>query len=283
MRVGKNPNRHKDIGDVLPEVLIAVIVHLPNHEGYHAERMEIVQISLRSLRKHAGARAQILVWDNGSCENMRGWLRSFYQPDTLILSHNVGKLNAQASIYRMVPPDTIVAYADDDMLYLPNWLSKQLALLDAFPGPAVISGYPTRQGFNRDNKFTLDWARENAEIKTGDFLPAEWQDDYQTSIGSPGKKLHGKYDDQDKLIIYKNHEAYATSHHCQFVARAGDIVPFKNHSFVTSGTPRENLFDRSLDEAGFLRLATIERLTMHMGNVLDEGLAQIVDHYKLRG
>ena len=67
MRVGHNPNLSKS-GAALPGMVAVVVTHLPNMQGYHAERMPIIQTCLSSLRANAGIDLPVLVWDNGSCE-----------------------------------------------------------------------------------------------------------------------------------------------------------------------------------------------------------------------
>jgi hypothetical protein len=277
-RDGKNPLRHKDIPGGFPPVIALVVTHLPNlKDPYHANRLEIIKISLRSLRKHKGMNAKIWVWDNGSVPELTDWLHDF-GPDTLILSENIGKINAQACLYNIFPDETIVAYADDDMFYFPNWLNKQKALLDHFP-PALVTGYPTRDAMRRANENTIEWGRRNGKLSIGNFMPAEWHEDYMRSIGSKNK-LSTKYDEADILIDYKGMKAYATGHHCQFVTKAGYVRDIRKH--VDKFTVREHVFDKAVDDAGILRLATTERLTMHMGNRLDDELIKTIDKYGLR-
>src|SRR3990167_10813819 len=120
MRVGQNPLKYRPIPS-RPDVVASAITHLPDQEGYHAHRLEIVKLSLTSMREFSNdGKQSILVWDNGSCPALTDWLIDEYKPDTLILSPNVGKSSAVAGVFRMCPPDTIIACADDDMEYFPG-------------------------------------------------------------------------------------------------------------------------------------------------------------------
>ena len=60
------------------------------------------------------------------------------------------------------------------------------------------------------------------------------------------------------------------AHHCQFMAVAGRIADMPQWS--DEAMAAEQSFDKMIDEAGLLRLTTTERLTRHMGNVLDPDL-----------
>src|SRR3990167_7412462 len=126
MRVGQNPLKYRPIPS-RPDVVASVITHLPDQEGYHAHRLEIVKLSLTSMREFCNA--HILIWDNGSCAELTDWLVDEYKPDTLILSPNVGKSSAVAAIFRMFPPETVIALADDIIQFFPYCLSAQLQKL----------------------------------------------------------------------------------------------------------------------------------------------------------
>lgn len=273
MRVGINPNRRK-IATQQPDELALVVVHLPHTRGYHADRLEIVQASLLTLR--AGAPGLFVhVWDNGSSAQMRDWLLDVYQPDALTLAPNLGKPYAMAAVFNGYPEDTIISYADDDMLYQPGWYVAQRELLDVFDGERVlVTGYPTRAAFRWGNRETLrKLAALGATVERGDWLPAEWLDDYQLSVGAdvlPDSIQHV----HEYRAHYRGVSFYVTGHHCQFVARAGDVREYME--FHPQLTRNERLFDERVDAAGVLRVATMQRYTQHMGNRLDAKLRDAV-------
>lgn len=128
MRIGNNPMRGKPISHTMPGEVATVVTHLPNQEGYHAQRLEVVQTCLKSMRNGAPG-IPVMVWDNGSCQELRDWLLDDYRPDFLVLSDNVGKHNAQKSIANLFPPETIIGFSDDDMLFWHGWWSESIRLL----------------------------------------------------------------------------------------------------------------------------------------------------------
>ena len=64
-RIGQNPNRTAGAAQWTP-IVMTVCTHLPNLQGYHSQRMEVVQTCLNSMKEHAGAEHTIIVWDSAS-------------------------------------------------------------------------------------------------------------------------------------------------------------------------------------------------------------------------
>lgn len=270
MRRGINPLYRVSAPDHLPSMVASVITHLPNRVGYHAQRLEIVKACLVSMRNGA-AGIPVMVWDNGSCGELRMWLRDVYHPEYLVLSPNVGKSSARASIVHMFPPETIIGISDDDMLFYPDWMYAHLALLDGFPNVGAVSGWPVRVSFGWGNENTIAWAHKNGAVECGRFIADDQERDYAVSVGmdehSHAERTAAK---QDVMITYNGLWAYAEAQHCQFMAYAGRIAQFCGYSNQAMGT--EIPFDNAIDGAGLLRLTTIGRYTWHMGNIIDDGL-----------
>jgi hypothetical protein len=168
----------------------------------------------------------------------------------------------------MFPPDTVIAITDDDMLFYPDWLYKQLAILGAFPCVGTVSGYPVRTQFRFAGAFTKLWAEQYAELEYGRFIPDQWEQDFAASIGRDWDEHKRKTaHDFDARITYRGRQVYATSHHCQFVAYAWleSYMEFSDQALAD-----ERIFERAVDAGGMLRLCTTERLARHIGNVPEE-------------
>ena len=270
MRTEMNPNRRTKADGYAPYIASSV-VHLPNFEGYHEQRFEVVKTSLTTMRENAGLDCQILIWDNGSCQEFRNWLLNEYKPDYVVLSNNVGLSNARAGLIRMLPPDVILGVADDDMYYYPDWFKAQVELMKYFPNVGQVSGYPVRTQMRWGNKRTLEWARKVAIVEEGSFIPAEWDRDYCTSIGRD-YEWHKKQteNDWDYRITYRGVQAYAFAHHCQFICKVKLLANLMR--FTTEAMSDDKPFDWAVDNTGMLRLTTINRYTRHIGNVLDDDL-----------
>jgi len=267
-RVGSNPNKSSPATATFRKLVLTCVTHLPNQEGYHADRLEVVQTCLRTMRAGAKLEHTLIVWDNGSCDALRDWLQFEFKPDVLILSPNIGKTAARTALVRMCHPKAVVGYADDDMLFYDNWLAPQIELLQHFPNVASVTGYPVRTSFRWGTENTQAWARINGRLETGRFLPQEWEDDFAVSIGRDIEQhRQGSDRDFDYRVTYNGKQAYCTSHHCQFIGRPDTIGKVLQYDGAAMGD--EKPFDVALDTIG-LRLATTQRLTRHIGNILDD-------------
>lgn len=280
MRVGNNPNRGK-AASAYSKVVLACVTHLPTLDGYHKDRLEVVQTCLWSMRR-GHEDLTMVVWDNGSCIEFRDWLQHEFKPTQLVMSENIGKNSARTSIARMLPLESVLAYSDDDIYFYPGWLEAQLDILEHFPNVACVSGYPTRTAFRWGVDNTLEWARENADdLELGKFIPRKWEDDFAISVGrDPQWQKRYTAKDNDFRITYKGKQAYATAHHCQFISPVPVVSRILN--YAPEAMPDEKPFDIVMDKIG-LRLSTTQRYTRHIGNVIDDELRKEIETYPPEG
>jgi len=269
MRVGSNPLKNTGALELAP-IVLAVTTHLPSLQGYHKDRLEIVKLCLKSMTQNAGMEYSLIVWDNGSIKSLTDWIEDEIKPDIFVKSVNVGKNPAKTAMANMIPRDRYFAYSDDDMYFYPNWLRPQIDTLNHFPGTAIVTGYPVRTAFRWGVENTLRQCRKFGKVMEGKMIPKDWEDDFALSIGrTPEFQEQYTVADTDYKVEYRGKQAFCTSHHCQFVTRAETIVGIPQYDGLALGD--EKVFDIEMDKKG-LRLATTERLTRHMGNVLDDKL-----------
>lgn len=269
MRIGHNP-KSKSTADNLQGIVFAVVTHLPNFTGYHEHRFEVVKTCLLSMVRNSGIQHSLVIWDNDSCQEFRDWVRREIKPDIFVESINIGKTAGRTAIIKMLPPDKIVCYSDDDIYYYPDWYKPQERLLTHFPNVACVTGYPVRTSFRWGNVKTKGWGVKYGTLEQGRYLPEEWEMDFADSIGRD-RNFHKEYttNDFDAKITYKKVEAYATSHHCQFIAKVETISKAFAYDGMAMGD--ERVFDERMDAIG-LRLATTQRLTRHIGNYIHNEL-----------
>lgn len=269
MRVGNNPNKSALANSYMP-VVLSVVTYLPNQIGYHAKRFEVIQKCLRSMTQHAEMDFTLIIWDNGSIPELLDWMRDEIKPDILIRSENMGKTTAKRSVAGMIPPESIISFCDDDIYFYPNWLKPQIETLGHFPNTAIVTGYPVRTAFRWGTENTLKNCRNFGRVSEGRFIPRQWEDDFALSVGrTPEFQADYTKYDIDYKVEYKGREAFCTSHHCQFVSKAKNVV--KATAFDGQALGEEKTFDIEMDKLG-LRLATTQRLTRHIGNILDDKL-----------
>ncbi len=272
-RIGHNPLNNKPAPHRTSDMVLMAITHLPNTQGYHLHRLEVIKKCLLSMRDNAKTKCDVMIWDNGSCDELRDWLKNDYKPSALVFSENVGKSAGRLGLLGMVTPETIVNISDDDIYYYPDWLSPQIDLLKNIPNVSSVTGYPIRTSFR--------WATENtiyrmqkagAIITRGKIMPEQWEKDFCISIGREWEAHKaGTIKDFDIIATYNNRKFFLTSHHCQFVGYAGLLRAAALDTLMLGCMSDEKPFDTMLDKMGN-RIATIERRTRHIGNIIDEGL-----------
>jgi len=273
MRKGTNPMRADRVAGYKP-IIASAIVYLPNDEGYHAERFEVVKCSLETMRNNAGVEVGTHVWVNAGTKEFKDWLLDEYKPDVVTFSDNVGKATARYGIVRSLPDNVIIGVADDDIFYYPGWMKSQIELLKVFPNVGQVSGYPVRTQFRWGNVNTKRWAQRTAMIEYGKFIPEQYDRDFCTSIGRDyAYQVDYTREDNDVLITFQGHKAYGVAHHCQWI---GYSHVMKNLVIADrDAMGDEKPFDWAVDNSGLLRLTTTQRYTRHIGNVLDDELREL--------
>ena len=272
-RTNNNPLTKAQAPYQFKDIVLFVVTHLPNFEGYHSDRYNVVMTCLETIRYRNHRDHTFMVWDNGSCNEFRDVIQNQFKPDVFIQSPNIGKNTARFYGINMLPTSSIVAYSDDDMYYHDNWLNPQIELLSNFPNVSVVSGYTVRTMFRWGCENTIAWAEKNATLKRGRFISREDEDDYCISIGrDPAEHTRNTVKDIDYKIQYEGMEAYATAHHAQFIGYAAKLRNYLHYD--NNAMTDERPTDIVLDKVG-LRLSTTKRYVQHIGNTLDDRFKEV--------
>jgi glycosyltransferase involved in cell wall biosynthesis len=285
MRKGQNPAKFvKDVPR--PERITAALLnYIPFLSGFYAETLDVLKVSLESMRRDAGLPFDLMVFDNGSCPEVRDYLiqeKEEGRIQYLILSEkNVGKGGAW-NVMLTGAPGEIIAYTDADVLFSPNWLKRSVEILETFPNVGMVTARP----FRTPPEFfesTLKWARhaERAKLEEGQFIPWQTFLEFNLSLGQTeeeNKKVYAETKDwritfrperigaegatQSKDII-----AYAGASHWQFTAYKSTLQQFLPFDMdKPMGQVRQ--LDKRMNEAGLLRLMVSDPLAMNMSNTL---------------
>lgn len=272
MRIGQNPAKSLKEVAKPARITVAVLNYIPFVSGFYAEMPKVLQACLDSIRQGADLPFDLLVFDNGSCEEVRQHLLDEHQVGKiqyLVLSEkNLGKGGAWNVILAGAPGEVLV-YTDSDCLFYPGWLSNSLELLETFPRVGMVTARPFRT--NPDYySGTVDWAARNPDVKLerGALIPWGTFKEFDLSLGQDEEEIRQHYDaTEDVRLTYQGKEAIAGASHWQFMAykkTLAEFLPFE----MDRPMGQVKQLDQRMNAAGYLRLMPVEPYAMNMSNTL---------------
>jgi len=283
MRQGTNPFKAAQKKIQAPHsITIGVLNCIPNKDGYFHGQFDALKLCLASLRAYADQPFDLLVVDNGSCNEVRQYLISELQAgrinNLLLNDRNLGKMNAQMQILQAASGE-LVFYSDGDIYHRPGWMQAHLDVWNAFPEAGLIGGIPIHHIGHFKTGATRAWVEEHRaelNVECGALIPEEWSRDFSGSIGA---EFQAEKTMQDWRLTRAGVAAYVGASHMQFLIprRAIGKLPRQNFQYALRQEETATL-DRVLDREGFLRLSTDRPFVYHIGNAVTE--AWLVDEFK---
>ena len=296
MRVGENPTkfaRHNKAMVKLDvkkpkKILAATVVYIPRLDDYYADSLQILDASLKSLRLTLNHDYDLMVVDNGSCQEVVEYLldcQSKGEIHLLMLLHdNMKKIGAWNLIFGSNQAE-YVYFFDCDIFHLDGWYERSKAVLDTFDNVALVNAAPVpmkgKKLFDKTLSSTVSILRQKVDVnlEEGNFTDASWFSELGESLGSdPDKYLQGALSKKQVKCQKNGVEAFVQSWHAQFLAK-GEVL--RNYFPQAADWAKENNdhgFDQLLNDDGMLRLGITTPLVRHMGNVLSDRNVELINN-----
>lgn len=271
MRKGQNPAKFVNSVAKPERITVALLNYIPFLSGYYAEALEVLKLSISSMRADAGVSFDLMIFDNGSCGEVRDFLidqKELGNLQYLVLSEkNLGKGGAW-NIMLAGAPGEIISYTDSDVLFSPGWLKASVELLEAFPRTGMVTARPFRTNPEYHSK-TRAWALKNANLNEGCFIPWDVFWEFNRSLGQDEHENQMTYSEtSDWLIEYNGLKAFAGASHWQFTAYKEVLSRFLPFDMDRPMGQVKQL-DLRMNDQNFLRLMTVEPLVMNLSNTLE--------------
>jgi glycosyltransferase involved in cell wall biosynthesis len=277
MRLGQNPAKSVNFVAQPAEITVAVVVYIPFLEGYYSEGLRVLDLCLDSIWKNTHIPHDLMVFDNGSCPEVRDFLTSCQQEGKIqyltFSEKNIGKVGAWNYIFGAAP-GKYVAYADSDVFHFPGWLAPQIEVLELLPNAGMITGMPLLAAEELSSA-TVEWAQTNSEAtwERGHFI--SWEDFFRHSgtLGRSQDEIRQYYDQNPIVRIgVAGKQFYASASHFQFISRKETLQKiFPLSADRPMGQVRQ--LDEAINRLGYLRLSTPEWYVQHIGNTLPKNQA----------
>jgi len=270
MRKGQNPAKTLNQVAKPEQITVAVLNYIPFVSGFFAEMPEVLKACLTSLRNDPGLPFDLMVFDNGSCEEVQEYLldeQAAGRIQYLILSEkNLGKGGAWNVIFGAAPGE-ILAYADNDVYFYPGWLKRSVEILETYPKVGMVTARPFR---TKPDLYTatLEWAGSMPEVRheTGQFISWESFREFAMSIEKTEAEARALYDSSsDERVTYRGVTAHVGASHWQFTTHKSTMQQFLPFDMdKPMGQVRQ--LDERVNAAGYLRLMVSDPLAMNMSN-----------------
>jgi hypothetical protein len=272
-RLGMNPARGQPSGYHPARVTLAMLTYLPYQAGYFEQRFAVTRLSLESLIASTPEAHDLIVFDNGSCPEMVAYLTKLRDEGhiqyLILSSSNIGKIGALQIIFHAAPGE-IIAYSDDDVLFLPGWLPEHLKLLETYPRVGLVTGFYIRSHMRYGTQ-TLDAFADRPDVKAehGYLIPRELEQHYIDNMGRTWETYQQEIDGlEDLRLTYNGVDALASAGHHQFVAPRQVLLEAMPGEWSGQLMGKVRELEITLDQRGYLRLSTCQPVTHLLGNII---------------
>jgi glycosyltransferase involved in cell wall biosynthesis len=200
VRIGENPMKYsrRSSGKVtipiktsLP-ITACTIVYVPRLEGYYKEGLDVIKLAIYSLRANTKKDFDLIVFDNGSCQEVINWL--IEQKDNNVIqwlflsSENMKKIGAWNTLFMAAQGD-YVYYFDSDIYHYEGWLEGIYSTLEAVSDGAIIGSFHNIPGACAKRTMKVLEGKGDYTAVRGNYFSDDKLRELAISLGSDEKKF----------------------------------------------------------------------------------------------
>ena len=282
MRIGSNPQKKEGFINQKYNHRVIVVTYIPKIDGYYLKMLEVIKLSLSSLKQTIPSSTAITVVDNGSCHKVTEYLTSLKfekKIDNLnLLGENIGKIDALIGTARG-SREPLITLTDCDILFANQWVEETFKVFNNFKNVGSVSPIPVRIGYNfgtssvlkniifKKLKFKFKSIPENFEPYNKYLDSINWDQETEISLMWPVVEANN-----EKAIIGSGHQILTIDRDILF-----GVTP-SNPSYTLVGNNSElNYVDIPIEKSGKLRLSTYNNYAFHMGNKVEDWMVKIAE------
>ncbi|NVJ86763.1 MAG: glycosyltransferase family 2 protein [Algoriphagus sp.] len=278
MRRGSNPILNSKILKKECYHRIVIPVYIPNLEGYYAESLDILKLSLNSLVNTVHKKTCITVIDNNSSIEVKYFLQELLSSgriDQLITySKNQGKVDPLVSFLKGCH-ENLITLTDADVLFTPNWQSSVENLFAAFPQAGMVSPLAAPSLHSFCTSFTWFYGLFKFRVYRDTNEDVSSLIKFHESINR--ERQLNEYEKRPFFIENKKARAVlGNGHFCATICK--EVVPFIPLEFSGPNfkAAEERFIDLPVVKAGFMRIATEKGYVFHLGNSVESWMNSYV-------
>jgi Glycosyl transferase family 2 len=275
MRIGKNPNIHKELELQEASHRVIIPVYIPNGEGYYKETFDVFKVCIDSLLLTINDDTRISIISNASSSEVNAFINELFAQgriDRAVFNEeNVGKMNAIIAETR-ASFEEFITYADADVFFDKGWLHQTHQIFNDIPKAGFVSMNPYPDNLTMAHSTVLAnltkciWSKK----KTSEVCSYDDLEHFHKSVGRDKASTDAMYN-KGKVVCVGNNFIIGAGHFCCTIKKTPTLkyVPEYKSNMIISGGSENKYLDTPFNKTGLWRLSSPKAFVWHMGNVLD--------------
>tara|TARA_R110002073_G_scaffold128999_1_gene274975 strand:+ start:25597 stop:26556 length:960 start_codon:yes stop_codon:yes gene_type:complete len=275
-----NPKKLEGLEIKISKHRVIVPVYIPNNEGYYKNAFDSLKLCLTSLILTIPKTSVITVINNNCTEEVSEYLQDLFckrKIDQLVLnSTNKGKIEAVLDVFRNSKED-LITITDSDVLFKQGWFYETKKVFKTFPRVGYVSPLPLPSICNYYSKWSWFYGLTKSKIVREKHSDIESLKLFNKSILVEGEPSEiEKY--PFKLKKENTTAVLGAGHFCgTYNKNIIDKIPYEFSGNTFTGAEKL-FFDKPIEDAGFLRLATDEGWVFHIGVNPEDWMHDVVSY-----